>query len=651
MRLRVECYLQGRWGGITRGWDTITGVEKFRLTHGGKIDGVVYNQSGSHAAVRVGSLIRVWHAQTATKVAEFTHDAQVQIWALSSDGRRLATVTDASKTVHVWDVAAGKELYQLAHEDFVSSVIFSADDTLLITGGKDHTARVWDSAAGKQLARFAHNETVKRVTLSADNAYLAVTTEVSSSWEDIHIWHLPTKRQIAWLPHDGKHVEDMSFQPGHRVLATTDDGSTVRLWDPQSARIESLRLDHEDTLFQTVISPDSKRLAARINRDKDHYAPVSDLTTGAELFRVVHEDYIDDIAFNADGTWLATASQDRTARVWDATNGHEILRLPYENKVQKVRFKVEFSPRGSRLATYVGQFYGRGVRIIEDGLYDYTKEDLLQVWDVSSGKPTALKIQGYVRDFAFDPAGERLATVEGIQLLTSRDKLGFFGVRIWSVTSGKEILRLPHADSAIVVAFSPDGGRLVTFSYDHPVRFWDLQTGTLLQEIAIPSPGKIAAHKRFVLSQDWAYLAARTNPQLTEVQIWDVATGKPKASLVHEKFVDDIVFSPDSRYLATRDGNIGDGTVRVWDWMQEQPLVQLTPGGSIYDLRFTPDGSRVVTAGDNRTVRLWLWRTDDLIADACTRLERNLTHEEWRTFLGDKRYDKGTCPNLPVPGK
>jgi hypothetical protein len=39
---------------------------------------------------------------------------------------------------------------------------------------------------------------------------------------------------------------------------------------------------------------------------------------------------------------------------------------------------------------------------------------------------------------------------------------------------------------------------------------------------------------------------------------------------------------------------------------------------------------------------------DDLIADACSRLPRNLTRLEWRQYLGDEPY-RPTCPNLPVP--
>jgi WD40 repeat protein len=251
--------------GIARGWDSGTGEELFRFSHGATIDGVVYNQNGSHVATKIGALVQVWHVQTAKKVAEFSHDAEVEIWALSADGSRLVTVPDrdgnySSAIGHVWDVTAGKKLYPLTHEDSIWSVSFSADDTLIITGGNDHTARVWDALTGKQLARLDQGEVVKRVALSADNVYLAATTEIDArSQEDIHVWHLPTKRKVARLPHDGKRVAHLSFRPGNGILASADRGDTIRLWSLQSARIETMRLDHEGTVFDALINPDSKR--------------------------------------------------------------------------------------------------------------------------------------------------------------------------------------------------------------------------------------------------------------------------------------------------------------------------------------------------------------------------------------------------------
>lgn len=62
---------------------------------------------------------------------------------------------------------------------------------------------------------------------------------------------------------------------------------------------------------------------------------------------------------------------------------------------------------------------------------------------------------------------------------------------------------------------------------------------------------------------------------------------------------------------------------------------------------FSPDGKWVATAS-GRTARVWLRRSEDLIAEACARLTRNLTLEEWRQYVGDEPYRK-TCPNLPGP--
>ena len=72
-----------------------------------------------------------------------------------------------------------------------------------------------------------------------------------------------------------------------------------------------------------------------------------------------------------------------------------------------------------------------------------------------------------MRSVAFSPDGTRLAS-------------GSFdnSVRLWDVVTGNEIRRFEgHTDWVLSVAFSPDATRLASGSYDRTVRLWDVATG------------------------------------------------------------------------------------------------------------------------------------------------------------------------------
>jgi WD40 repeat protein len=62
--------------------------------------------------------------------------------AFSADGRR-ALIASEDKTVRLWDMATGEELYRcLGHTDRVHAAVLSPDGRYALSGSRDGTVRL-----------------------------------------------------------------------------------------------------------------------------------------------------------------------------------------------------------------------------------------------------------------------------------------------------------------------------------------------------------------------------------------------------------------------------------------------------------------------------------------------------------------------------
>jgi WD40 repeat protein len=206
----------------------------------------------------------------------FAPDGRTLAWAGSSPRKILPnpTVGDSWRLITLWDVTAGKERATLAgHKDGISSLAFSADGTLIVSGGYDQTVRLWQAVSGKEVATLDGPGAIHGVALSSDGRYIAAATGNRYFSDDeridnlpgiVMLWDLATRRRVEApvATHKGS-VRTVAFSPDGKILASGGHDGLVNLWDGETGGKQRAMLQgHPYDVFSLAFAPDGKTLAS-----------------------------------------------------------------------------------------------------------------------------------------------------------------------------------------------------------------------------------------------------------------------------------------------------------------------------------------------------------------------------------------------------
>jgi WD40 repeat protein len=395
---------------------------------------------------------------------------------------------------------------------------------------------------------------------------------VASAGEDgtVRVWRLADGAASQIVHDGGKPERDVSFSPdGERILAVGDDGQ-VRFWRTGSgAEVRTVSGGGRE-LNAASFSPDGRRFAAG---GRDGVTRIWSVVGGPPVAVLRGQTArVYDVGFAPAGDQVLSAGDDGTVRIWDAGRTQTF-------KVPSLTHGIDFNRDGRRIASSS-----------DDGT--------VRVWDTSTGLLLdELPGPGKFMTAKFSPTSDMLAIASN----AARD------VRVWPVSaeSAETVVELPAGRMSMSARFDPSGRRIVYSDTKSAIVVLDLESG---REVTLRDGLRPVYDAHF--SPDGARVAAiGEKPQ---VHIWRVdRPDRPEQVLEgHRGNIATLDFSQDGR-VATAGS---DHTVRITDPSDESAVVLQGHTDEVHTATFTPDGTRVLSASPDGTLRLWDSRTGVLLA-------------------------------------
>ena len=155
-----------------------------------------------------------------------------------------------------------------------------------------------------------------------------------------------------------------------------------------------------------------------------------------------------------------------------------------------------------------------------------------------------------------------------------------------------------HLATVTAVAFSPNGQRIVTDSYDQTAKVWEADSGLELLTLK----GHTGGLRSVAFSPDGRRIVTGSHDHTAKV--WDAASGREMLTFKgHSAQIYSVAFSPDSQRVVT---GSGDNTAKVWEAASGRELLTLKGhSAEILSVDFSPDNQRIVTGSGDNTAKVW----------------------------------------------